>query len=332
MANVAAQTLDGALTLAALAVCLAALYLVFLAVAAVACRRRVPPAGPGMRRFALLVPAHDEALTIERLLGSLAGLDYTRERWVAHVVADNCADETAEVVRRFAASHPGVDLRVHERFDEGLKAKGYALAWLLERLRAGEERYDAYVVLDADSVVSANFLAAMDARLEQGSRVVQAYYTVLNAGESALAALRYAALAAIHYARPLGRAALGLSCGLKGNGMCFAAEVLEGRGWTAHGLAEDVELHLALVAEGLRVDFAPEATVLADMPVSFRQAAAQNRRWERGRVDVLRGVVPRLLLRGVVGRSPVRLDAALEQLIPPISVPVALGGLLALTG
>ena len=63
-------------------------------------------------------------------------------------------------------------------------------------------------------------------RLEQRRRAIQAYYSVLNASDSPVAALRYAALSAVHYLRPLGRAVLGLSCGLKGNGMCFSADVL----------------------------------------------------------------------------------------------------------
>ena len=87
----------------------------------------------------------------------------------------------------------------------------------------------------------------MAAHFAAGSEVLQAYYTVLNVGESPLAALRYAALAALHYLRPLGRRRLGLSCGLKGNGMAFAAPVLERVGWSWFTLAEDVELHLALV-------------------------------------------------------------------------------------
>ena len=266
----------------------------------------------------MLVPAHNEELLIGRLLRNLRELEYPEGGFDVHVVADNCTDETATRARWLGA-------RVHERFDRTARSKGHALRWLLQRVVALEEGYDAYVVLDADSVVDRNFLRAMDARLEAGSRVVQAYYTVLNAAASPVAGLRYAALAAIHYVRPLGRSALGLSCGLKGNGMCFAAGVLERYSWSWFALAEDVEFHLALVKDGVRVDFAPETTVLADMPVTFGQAASQNARWERGRLELVRRHVPGLLWRGVVQGSPLRLDAAVEQLIPPLSVPFALG-------
>src|SRR5207248_5819279 len=157
--------------------------------------------------------------------------------------------------------------------------------------------------------------------LEAGSRVIQAYYSVLNPGESPTAALRFAALAALHYLRPLGRSTLGLSCGLKGNGMCFSMPILDRFDWRWFTLAEDIEFHLALVREGVRVDFAPETSVLADMPVAFGQATSQNARWERGRLHLLRHRVPGLLAEGVRRRSLLRLDAAAEQFIPPLSVP-----------
>ncbi len=310
-----------ALTLLSGGLLLLAAYLLLLTFAAFVVRRSAPVAGPGLRRFAILVPAHDEELVIARLLRSLQALDYPAEWFDVCVVADNCSDSTASIARRFGA-------RVYERVNDVERAKGFALRWLLARLRAEGRAYDAYVVLDADTVVQPNLLRALDARLEAGSQVVQVHYSVLNAHASAVAGLRYAALAAVHYLRPLGRSAFGLSAGLKGNGMCFAAPVLDRFAWNWFTLAEDVEFHLALVHAGLRVDFAPETTVLADMPVTLAQAASQNQRWERGRLQLVRSHVPRLLLDGLRLRSWLRVDAAVEQLLPPLSVPVALGGAL----
>src|SRR5262249_2700768 len=155
---------------------------------------------------------------IGRLLASLTKLDYPTRLVDVCVVADNCTDTTASIARASGA-------RVYERDDESERAKGFALRWLIQQLQAERRAYDAFVVIDADSVVAPNLLRAMDARLERGARVIQAYYSVLNAQDSAVAALRYAALAAVHYLRPLGRSALGLSTGLKGNGMCFAGPV-----------------------------------------------------------------------------------------------------------
>ena len=294
-------------------------YLAFLTVVAVF-SRQVPPRLAGVnRRFAVLVPAHNEELLIGRLLRSLAQLDYPRELFEVCVVADNCTDGTARLARDLGA-------RVYERTDSSKRAKGFALRWLIERLFEQPRVYDAFVVFDADSIVSANFLRSMNARLEAGSHVIQAYYSVLNVSESKFAGMRHAALAALHYLRPRARSALGLSCGLKGNGMCFAMSIIEQFPWQWYSLAEDVEFHLALVSAGVRVDFAPEATVLADMPVNLSQATSQNQRWEGGRLELLRHAVPRLLIRAIKGRNLMQLDAAAEQVIPPLSVPFVLAG------
>jgi cellulose synthase/poly-beta-1,6-N-acetylglucosamine synthase-like glycosyltransferase len=252
------------------------------------------------------------------LLDSLNRLDYPTAAFDVCVVADNCEDATAAIAREHGA-------RVYERSSRDERAKGFALRWLLEQLGNEGREYDAFVVIDADSIVASSFLRCMDGRLEGGARVIQAYYSVLNAGESAVAGLRFAALAAIHYLRPLGRSVFGLSCGLKGNGMCFDAAVLREMGWRWFTLAEDVEFHLALIQRGIPVEFAPETWVKADMPVSLGQAASQNARWERGRLDMIRQHVPGLIWSGLRGRSLVHLDAAAEQLIPPLSVPFALG-------
>jgi cellulose synthase/poly-beta-1,6-N-acetylglucosamine synthase-like glycosyltransferase len=305
------------------------MYLLALTGLAVVGRRSVPGAARQHRRFAILVPAHNEEALIGRLIDNLHQLDYPQDRFEVCVVADNCDDATAAIARTKGA-------RVFERTDPAQRAKGFALRWLLQQIRSVEHdhanQYEAFVVLDADSVVDTNLLEWMDRYLEAGSQVLQAYYTVLNAGESPVAMLRYAALAGLHYVRPLGRAVIGLSCGLKGNGMCFAAPVLDRFDWSWFTLAEDVEFHLALVRAGIRVDFVPQTAVRADMPVSLAQAGSQNERWERGRLQLIQGPVLRILRQGIQQRSALRLDAAVEQLIPPLSVPFALAWACLLVG
>src|SRR5205814_4374084 len=86
-----------ALTAVAAGLALLAAYLMFLTLAAALARKSPPVAGPGQRRFAILVPAHNEEVVIGRLLRSLAAVDY--QRFDVCVVADNCDDATAEIAR-----------------------------------------------------------------------------------------------------------------------------------------------------------------------------------------------------------------------------------------
>jgi cellulose synthase/poly-beta-1,6-N-acetylglucosamine synthase-like glycosyltransferase len=267
-------------------------------------------------QFDLLIAAHNEEGTLPRLLASIATLDYPSERLRVHVVADNCTDRTAEVARQAGAI-------VHEREDAERIGKGFALALgMSATLEFPGQPHDGIVIIDADSDLSPQFLRVLACHLGTGAQAIQAYYSVRNAGDSSVAMLRYVALCLYHYLRPLGRSRLGLSAGLRGNGMCFRRDVAA-LGWTAHGLTEDVEQHFRLLERGIHVTFAPEAVVEAEMPVTLRGAAAQNSRWERGRLEALAKEVPRLLRLAVRRRDPSALDAALEQLVAPLSVCVA---------
>lgn len=303
------------------------LYLAFLVgyllLLVVASWNAPPPSAtlPGVacQRFVILVPAHNEERLLPDLLASLARLDYPTDLFQVHVVADNCTDQTVAVARRSS-------VQVHVRNDREHLGKGYALNWLLERLKQAGEQYDAVVFLDADSVVSPNFLLAISAHLDRGERVLQAYYSVRDTGQSWVSSLRYAALSVLHYLRPRARMALGVSVGLKGNGMVFAAEVMDRHAWTS-SLTEDIELHMAFLLSGERVTFAPEAIVWGEMPDNLSNSTTQHMRWEQGKKQAARTYIPRLLaislqelLSGHPSRAFLLWDAVMEFLQPPFSI------------
>ncbi len=285
-------------------------YLLLLTVAALFAKRRTEPRhGAPSTRFVIMAPAHNEERLLPQLLESLAQVYYPRELYTVHVVADNCSDRTAELGRARGAI-------VHERFNVELRGKGHALEWLLQRIWERGDEHDAIVILDANSIVSPNFLSVMDARRSRGERVIQAYYAVRAPEKSRGAGIRAAALTAVHYLRPQGRMVLHGSAGLKGNGMVFAADILRKHRWTA-SLTEDIEYHMKLIRAGERAMFAPDAVVWAEMPNSLRASRTQNERWERGRMEMIKSYVPGLIGEGLRRRSFLLLDAAIEQLIHP---------------
>lgn len=288
-----------------------------LALLGAAARGRRPPAvEAGSRlRFGVLIPARDEEASIAATLASLRALEHPPERVEIIVVADNCADRTAEVAHATGAT---VWAR---RGGEG--GKGAALAWALERLARTGPEVDAVVIVDADCAVAPNLLVAVEGRLRDGAEAVQVAYRVANPGASSVAALRHASFTLINVVRPLGKATLGLSAGLFGTGMAFRRELLARRPWTARSLVEDQEHHLALVLAGERVVFAPETFVVSAMPTSLRRSSSQQLRWDAGRAALIRTWTPRLLGAGVRRRSVVQVHAALEPLVPPQSLLLA---------
>ena len=294
-------------------------YLSVLTVAAwSAPRRRSSQSREARHRFLVLIPAHDEERLVGQTLDSLDAIDYPGELIEVHVVADNCTDATADVVRS-----RGVE--VHERTDQSAPGKGPALQWLRARLEERGVQHDAVVFLDADTTARPGFLREVDRRLSEGERVVQGHYAVRDPGHTPVIAFRSAAFAARNYLRPLGRTRIGGTAGLYGTGMVFATDVLRTRGWSDH-LTEDAELQLELLEDGIKVAFEPAALVEAEMPATTEGSRTQHERWERGRVELTRRFVPGLLRRSVVGGPAGRvayLDAALDQAVPPFSILVA---------
>ncbi len=254
--------------------------LLFLLTAGALTRRRA--AAPAQPLFlAVIVPAHDEELVLAGTMDSLLGQTYPRECFQIVVVADNCTDKTAEMARSRGVT-------VLERTHATERGKGYALNFAVTHLLQCPIPPDGFIIVDADTCAAPDFLSQMSARIASeaaagGFGAWQGRYGVLNADDGWRAALMAAAFELVNHVKPLGRETLGLSVGLKGNGMAFTRAVAEALPWPGGSLTEDLDYGLELARRfGLCVRYAPEARVLAQMPATAAQAASQRARWEGG--------------------------------------------------
>lgn len=269
--------------------------------------------------FAILIPAHNEIAVLGKLLESLAALKYPKDHFDVYVVADNCTDTTAELARTTG----WVD--VYERFDQNERGKGFALNWLMQKLNDDRLIYDAYIVLDADSVVQATFLDIMNKGLGRGAQALQAHNTVLNVTDSPRTALRWLALTLMNHVRPLGRNGLGFSSTLTGNGMCLSRSLLMSYPWQSFSLAEDYQYYLNLVKHGEKVLYMPEAIVRSEMPSTFAQMRTQDIRWESPDASQPTWRAAWQLLKvGMRNRDFTRIEAIAELLTPPLSYLIGL--------
>jgi len=126
-----------------------------------------------------------------------------------------------------------------------------------------------------------------------------------------------------HDVRSRARERLGVSAGLRGNGMAFASALLREVPHDAFSIVEDVEYGIRLGLAGHRVEFVGEAQVLGQMVASERGSRSQRRRWEGGRCALARLHAPTLLLRGFELRSLLLLDLAADLLVPPLTYVVS---------
>ena len=305
--------IDFALTVAGLPAFAASSYLAALAMLA---RRQTPPVAPASRlKFDIVVPAHDEETEIAGTVESLLAVDYPREHFRVVVIADNCSDRTA-------ATAAAAGAQVIVRDDPARRGKGYALACAFHRSLT-EGFADAVVVVDADTVVSRNLLSAFAARFDAGAEVLQAEYGVRNPLASWRTRLMTIALAAFHGVRSLARERLGLSCGLRGNGMGFSKAILRAVPPSAFSIVEDLEYGLQLGRAGFRVQYVDEAKGLGQMVVTERGSQSQRQRWESGRRTILRTQGLPLLSEAVRRRDLLLFDLFVDLLVPPVGELVA---------
>ncbi len=260
-------------------------------------------------KLAIIVPAHNEDLLVGRSVTSLRASGGPMQR--IFVVAHNCIDATAD---RAAAA--GAEVLVYN--DSAAVGKGFALRHGFQH--ALSEGCTAVMVVDADSIVSANTVAAVQRALVSGARVLQCRYEMESTTERSSTRLAALAFRGFNVVRPRGRERLGLSAGILGNGFAIVREVLEAIPYDAFSVVEDLEYHLHLVMAGERVRYIDEAVISADFPESRAGEAVQRSRWEGGRLLTARTWA--LPLMGQVLRGRLRL---IEPLCDLTGLPLAFG-------
>ncbi len=285
----------------------AVLYLFALAAAYFFCRpgKRYDERAPELR-FAVIIPAHNEAEGISATLESMKNLDYPAHLYDAVVIADNCTDATAE-----AAGKEGMRCLVRE--DPSKKGKGHALEYALRVLL--REEFDCFIVVDADSVLTGNFLRVMNSRMLAGHGVVQACYGMSNPDAGPLSYLFFIGNVLENRLFYGGKSKLGLPVNLRGNGMCFSRRVLEMQPWNAYSVVEDTEYGLKLIQRGVKVHFEQDAQVLARQPETLGQARNQRIRWASGNMAVTRAYALRLMLKGLFAYDLALFDTGFGLLV-----------------
>ena len=250
-------------------------------------KKKKQPSSEGTpHRFAVLIAARNEEAVIGNLIDSLKRQTYPAERFAIYVVADNCTDRTADVAHEHGA-------KVVRRFDRNRIGKGFALHYLLRRIK---KQYDAYLVFDADNVVDPNYIREINKTFSDGYDIVTSYRNSKNYGDNWISAgyglwfLREAQ----YLNRP--RALLGASCGVSGTGLLFSRRILEQcGGWNFFLLTEDIEFTAHNIIGGEKIGYCPTAVFYDEQPTGFRPSVRQRVRWVQGYLQVLRCYGGRLL-------------------------------------
>jgi len=268
--------------------------------------RRSPAPLTDWPRVTVQLPVYNERRVIERLIDSVARLDYPAGRLEIQVL-DDSSDETRAWAERAAARHAarGVDIRVlHRAHRDGFKAGALA-----EGMR--HARGEFLAVFDSDFVPQPDFLRrALPHFADLGVGMVQARWGHLNRAASPLTAGQ-AVLLDSHFAiEHETRMRCGLFFNFNGSAGVWRRACIESAGgWTHDTLTEDLDLSYRAQLEGWRFVYDDTIEAPAELPGDLEALKSQQRRWVKGSIQTARKILPRLLA------GPLPLSVKLEALV-----------------
>ena len=263
--------------------------IIFLAISVFTKKTVYPDAEP--KRLAVLIAARNEEGVIEGLISSLKNQNYPKDMYSVFVVADNCTDETAAVARAAGAV-------VYERFNTEERGKGYALDYLIKKIKEDnpDALPDGYVVFDADNIADENYLFEMNKALSAGYDVVSSYRNSKNYGANWRSAGQ--GMYFLRDARVLNhtRVRLGMSTFISGTGFLFS-RVLEEKygGWPFHSLTEDGEFSLENAVSGVKGAHCHDAIFYDEQPTDLKTSWNQKLRWCKGGLQIFATYFKRLV-------------------------------------
>lgn len=269
-----------------------------------------PHAAP-KRRFICMVPAYNEEMVIGNPVKSLLAQDYPKDLFEVWVIFDG-TDGTADIAREMGAKvlvTPTDGFGKHRALDYAFK----------QLLRDGDERYVA--VFDADNVVGANFLQAMNNAIEaKGYRCMQSFHDVLNGGDNWVTKALWCSCVSSSRMYLTGRMRSLSNALICGTGWCCEAALLR-RYWPLiKTQTEDIELNgILALEEGIHVGYVPEAHIYDEKPLTVWVSIRQRMRWMCGHARVAYYYFGRCVREGTL-----RGDLALIELASFYLVPFAL--------
>ena len=237
----------------------------------------------------VLIPAHDEEVSLPGTLASLVAQSHPPDRII--VVADNCTDSTVEVGRL-----AGVEVVESVR---NTRKKAGALNQVLAGLLPELGDNDIVMVMDADTRLDDGFLEAAVARLSD-DRALMAIGGLFYGEEGAGLLGQFQRNEYIRYAREMKRRR-GRVFVLTGTASLFRPRALrtvaESRGTSIPGtpgdvydtaaLTEDNELTIALKSLGALMISPDRCTVVTEVMPTWSTLWAQRLRWQRGALENL---------------------------------------------
>ena len=233
-----------------------------------------------MTHVTVLVPAHNEAGSIEDTLIALALQERPADRVV--VIANGCTDETATLARRHDVTVMELPRLAHR------KAEALNRAWVEH---CGET--DVVVCLDGDTILPPHALGDWALEMEADPTLGGSSSKFTMRGDDLLTTLQRAEFARwtdSSLRRGWTSVLAGTGCAIRNDALARVVRATGRPGpWSYDSQVEDFELTLQIRSRGWRCQVSPTVRAYTDSMTSLRALWGQRMKWQVGTVEDLLG-------------------------------------------
>lgn len=245
------------------------------------------------------LPVFNERYVVERLLESVAAIDYPRDRLEIQLL-DDSTDDTARVARTKvnALVARGLDVSYHHRTDRtGYKAGA---------LEAGAQvaKGELIVVFDADFAPPVTIVRDLVHYFaDDAVGMVQARWEHLNRQYSMLTECQSILLDGHFVIEHAARNRSGRFFNFNGTaGMWRKAAIADAGGWQHDTVTEDMDLSFRAQLRGWKFIYLPKVTAPAELPCDMNSFKSQQFRWAKGSIQTARKLLPTILSAPLPGK------------------------------
>ncbi len=250
-----------------------------------------PLADDELPMVTIQLPIFNESTVIQRLLESVALMDYPKDR--LHIqVLDDSIDETQELARAEVGKlkERGFDAEYIHRTDR----TGYKAGALDNGLKTAKGELVA--IFDADFVPSPDFARALVGHFQNPKvGMVQARWAHLNRDASLLTRIQALMLDGHHLVENRARYGAGFFFNFSGTGGMWRREAIaDAGGWQHDTITEDLDLSYRAQLKGWKFIYRVDVVSPAELPEDIGALRAQQFRWAKGTVQTARKLLRRV--------------------------------------
>lgn len=237
--------------------------------------------------YAILIPARNESLVIEKLLISIENQTKKINPEDVYVIVETKKDKTVSIVEKHK-------MTIVYRKNLNKKRKGFALDDAIKEILKSNKKYDAYFIFDADNILDKNYIKEMTKSFDEGYDIGIGYRNTKNSKNlvSAASALTFSMINTIGNKR---KSKYTNNLIISGTGYYIKGTIIESwKGFPFNSLTEDYELSLYSILNNLTTTYNDSAIYYDEQPESFDVTITQRSRWVKGYFDARRNYIHKI--------------------------------------